>query len=422
LGANKTFLGFGLGAIQAGLMLLEAKKSGNFERFVIVEVNSRLVDNIRNEGNSLVVNIAGKNGIDKFHIDNIEVYNPAEYDDLTKIKEAIFMADEMSTAIPSVDFYTVGKNSIISLLADNINPAKQQILYASENNNYAAEILTEQVQNICGAEKLKNFQALNTVIGKMSGVIQDKETIHELNLDTITHNSSYAVLVEEFNAIIVSQITLEGFSKGIDVFVEKEDLLPFEEAKLFGHNAVHSMLGFLAYLKGYKYMSEIKGDKELWRYGEIAFEKESGAFLLKKYKQLDESLFTTEGFAFYGEDLLERMVNPYLRDEVQRICRDPLRKLGYGDRLVGTIRESLKQDVVPAAIAKGVIAGICFLIAEKIDAGVELPDDISALNKDVLVNTLEYIWRDAPDDGLKTKCLEVITAQCAEFKEKILSV
>jgi mannitol-1-phosphate/altronate dehydrogenase len=322
----------------------------------------------------------------------------------------------MTTAIPSVDFYTSGKNSIVSLLAENINPAKQQILYASENNNFAAEIITEQIKKISGAEKLKNFQALNTVIGKMSGVIQDQETIRELDLDTITKESSYAVLVEEFNAIIVSKILLPGFTKGIDVFVEKDDLLPFEEAKLFGHNAVHSMLGFFAYLKGYKYMSEIKNDEQLWKYGETAFEKESGAFLLKKYKHLDEPLFTPEGFAFYGEDLLERMVNPYLRDEVQRICRDPLRKLGYGDRLVGTMREALKQDVAASTIAEGVLGGIAFLIKEKADIGVELPRDVSLLDKNEVVKILKHIWKNESDDGLKDKCLEIITAQCDKFK------
>ncbi len=417
---KKIFLGFGLGAIQSGLMLLEAKKSGNFERYVIAEVNKELIDEIRREGNRIAVNIAGHSGIDKFYLENIEVYNPAEERGLPEIRAAISAADEMATAIPSVDFYTTGVNSIAALLAENINPEKQQILYAAENNNYAAEILTEQIQNLCGREKLKNFQALNTVIGKMSGVIQDERTIHELGLDTITGESAYAVLVEAFNAIIVSKITLPGFVKGIDVFVEKSDLLPFEEAKLFGHNAVHSMLGFLAYLKGYKYMSEIGADEELMAYGQTAFEKESGAFLLKKYKNLHEPLFTPEGFAFYGEDLLERMVNPYLRDEVKRICRDPLRKLGYGDRLLGTMREALKQDVAASTIAKGVLGGICYLIKEKIDAGIELPDDVLSLNKDLVIKLLKHIWKNEKDDGLQDKCLEIITGQCDEFRDNFL--
>ncbi len=415
------FLGFGLGAIQSGLMLMEATKSGNFDKFVIVEVNEKLVTEIRHDGNSVVVNTAKSSGIDKFHIRNIEIYNPADPKDLDKIEEAIFNADEMATAIPSVEFYTVGENSIVSLLAENINPAKPQILYASENNNYAAEILREKIQKQSGVEMLRNFQVLNTVIGKMSGVIQDEKTIAEFDLDTITHESSLAVLVEEFNSIIVTKITLPGFSKGLDVFVEKEDLLPFEEAKLFGHNAVHSMLGFLAYMRNYEYMSEIKNDKELWSYGETVFQKESGAFLLKKYKNFDDALFTDKGFSFYGEDLLERMTNPYLKDEVQRICRDPLRKLGYSDRLVGTIREALKQDVSANTLAKGVVGGLCYLINEKIDIGIPIPRSISELNENIIKDMLTHIWMVTEDDGLKENCLNIIISQFDEFVEDFIS-
>ena len=413
---KKTFLGFGLGAIQSGLMLMEAVKSGNFERFVILEVNEKLVAEIRSNGNSIVINTATNSGIIKFHISNLEIYNPTNPNDLIKIKDAIFNADEMATAIPSVDLYNIGdENSIARLLANNININKQQILYASENNNYAAEILLNKIKLYATTDSLKNFQILNTVIGKMSGVIQDKKTIKELKLERITPESSSAILVEEFNHIIITKINLPGFTRSIEVFVEKEELLPFEEAKLFGHNAVHSMLGFLAYLRKYSYMSEIKNDKELWNYGETAFQKESGAFLLKKYKNLYEPLFTEKGFAFYGSDLLDRMTNPYLKDEVQRICRDPLRKLGYDDRLIGTMREALKQEVVASTLAKGVIGGLCFIINEKIEIGTPIPAPISELNKDSITDMLTHIWKETEDDGLKKKCLEIIISQYDEF-------
>lgn len=417
---RKTFLGFGLGAIQSGLMLLEAIKSGNFKRFVILEINGELVSEIQNAGNSFVVNTATNTGIIKFRIKNIEIYNPTDSKNLSKIESVISEADEMATAIPSVNIYDAGDNSIAMLLAKNVNPDKQQILYASENNNYAAEILLEKIKEYTSDKQLENFQILNTVIGKMSGVIQDKKTIEELGLDRITPESSSAILVEAFNNIIISKITLPGFKKGIEVFVEKENLLPFEEAKLFGHNAVHSMLGFMAYLKGYKYMSEIKNDAQLWEYGVTAFQKESGAFLLKKYKDLDEPLFTEEGFTFYGNDLLERMTNPYLRDEVQRICRDPLRKLGYGDRLVGTIREAYKQDVIAESLAIGVLCGLCFIISEKIETGITIPGKISDLDKDNIKTILLHLWKDDEDDGMKEKSLEIIISRFEEFKTNFI--
>ena len=423
---KKKFLGFGLGAIQSGLMLLESFKSGNFEKFVIVEINNELVKAVRNGRNTVTVNIATGNAIVKFTIPDIEIYNPLNSEDIPAINNAIKEADELATAIPSVNFYDVGENSIAKLLAKNIDGKKPQILYASENNNYAAEILFKNILQYTDKSHLNNFQILNTVIGKMSGIIQDKKIIKELALSPITTGSSSAFLVEEFNHIIISKIKLPEFRKGIEVFVEKENLLPFEEAKLFGHNAVHSMLGYLAHLKGYKYMSEIKRDRELWEYGERAFRKESGAFLLRKYKTLNEELFTEKGFTFYGDDLLKRMTNPFLRDEVNRICRDPLRKLGYDDRLIGTIREGLKQGVTATTLAKGVIGGICFIVNNKIktNATKSLPalENIKQLDEKSIKSILFQIWKDAEDDGMKNRVLDIVLSQFEEVKEKFIKL
>jgi mannitol-1-phosphate 5-dehydrogenase len=41
------------------------------------------------------------------------------------------------------------------------------------------------------------------------------------------------------------------------------------------------------------------------------------------------------------------MVNPYLRDPIDRVTRDPIRKLGWDDRLVGSIRYAIKAGVNP---------------------------------------------------------------------------
>ena len=412
---GKTFLGFGMGAVQAGLMLYEAFKSNNFNRFVILEVNREIVEAVRKSGNKIVVNTAKKNGILKSTISGFEIYNPNDSGDYQSICSSIFNADEIATAVPSVDFYDTGENSIAKLLAGNLNPDKQQILYAAENNNYAAEKLLALIRKHDN-NKAKQFQAVNTVIGKMGGVIFDERTVKELNLDWMTPFSKTAVLVEEFNNIIISKITLPGFKRGIKVFEEKNELLPFEEAKLYGHNAVHSMLGFLAALRGYTYMSEIRNDPELYQYGVEAFDNECGAFLLKKYESLNEPLFTYEGFKQYGSDLLERMTNPYLRDEVKRICRDPVRKLEYNDRFFGTIREALRQNVYPKILIKGVLGGICYLIENKIDTDFSYPSKIEQLNEKTIKEILKSIWK---EDSIKPEAEQLPDLVCSELGEFI---
>jgi len=74
------------------------------------------------------------------------------------------------------------------------------------------------------------------------GVVTEAAEIKAEGLASLTDGLARALLVEEFNRILISRIILPGFTSGIRVFEEKDDLLPFEEAKLYGHNAVHAML------------------------------------------------------------------------------------------------------------------------------------------------------------------------------------
>ena len=80
----------------------------------------------------------------------------------------------------------------------------------------------------------------------MSGVVSSAAEMRRLGLEPLVPGFEKCVLVEEFNRILISRITLPGFERRIQVFEEKDDLLPFEEAKLYGHNAVHALLGYLA--------------------------------------------------------------------------------------------------------------------------------------------------------------------------------
>lgn len=146
---KKRFLGFGFGAIQTGLFLYEAIRSGNFESYTIVEIEQNLVDRVRANGNSVTINIARRRGIERIELSDIRIFNPRVPGDRKIIAENISEADEMATAVPSVRFYGGDDEaSIASLLAGSINSEKPQILYAAENNNYAGEILRSEVLEI----------------------------------------------------------------------------------------------------------------------------------------------------------------------------------------------------------------------------------------------------------------------------------
>jgi len=338
--SKHTFVGFGFGAIQGGLFLYEAFRSGNFDRLVVAEVVPEVVQTIRSADGRYQVKVATRTGLITHEITGVEVLNPNDPADRKVLVDAVSEAHEMATALPSVDFYDKGSASVAAILLEGLARRKVSgVLYAAENHNHAAEILEAKVGG-----KHPSFQFLNTVVGKMSGVIGA--------------GASREFLVEEFNRILVTKITLTGFRRGIEVFEEKPDLLPFEEAKLYGHNAVHALLGYLALEEGCQYVSEVSATLQC--YAGEAFIEESGRALVAKHAGVD-SLFTTKGFEFYARDLLERMVNPWLQDAVARVIRDPARKLGWNDRLIGTMRLVLDGGIVPhrfaraAAVAKALL-------------------------------------------------------------------
>jgi mannitol-1-phosphate 5-dehydrogenase len=119
--------------------------------------------------------------------------------------------------------------------------------------------------------------------------------------------------------------------------VEKEDLLPFEEAKLYGHNATHALAAYLGSLRGLSCIADLRQTPDLLAFTRAAFLEESGEALIRKHAGKDR-LFTPDGYREYADDLLERMTNPHLQDTVERVGRDPHRKLAWDDRLVGTMR------------------------------------------------------------------------------------
>ena len=394
------FTGFGFGPIQGGLFAKEAFDSGNFARIIVAEIDSQLVDVVRANNGSYYVNVARSDGIEALKIDNVELLNPNVAADKQVLLEVLARSTEIVTCLPSVNFYRSGEGgSVASLIAQGLknNKGGGMIIYAAENNNRAAEILEESVTEKAGQPAPSNVQFLNTVIGKMSRVVTDPAEIAELNLAPIAPGLDRAFLVEQFNRILVSRAKVPGFNPGIEVFVEKDDLLPFEEAKLYGHNAIHSLLGFLGALKDYTAMTEVKGDTMLMQIGRDAFLQESGASLIKKYAHLDDELFTDTGFTAYAEDLLERMTNPHLGDTIARVVRDVPRKLERDGRIFGTMQLALKYGIEPRNMALGALAGIAELLRNAQSS--RLPKELEfgdwrKLDGDKIVRILRWLWNE----------------------------
>lgn len=391
-----TYVGFGLGAIQAGLFLYEALYSKAFKRLVVAEVVPDVVAAVRRAGGNFTVNIAHRDGIEHSPIGPIEIEDPAQPEDRQQLIDAIAEAQEIGTAIPSVAYYVSERpGSLHRVLAQGLRQkvatgGPRAVIYTAENHNHAAEILEAAVMGEIPAEEREAVGArvrfLNTVIGKMSGVVTDPAAIAAQGLVPMTPEDRRAFLVEAFNHILISQIHFDTpFQRGIAVFEEKADLLPFEEAKLYGHNATHALAAYIAAIRGVEYIADLVHVPGMMSFLRTTFIEESGEALIRKYRGIDP-LFTKAGYTHYADDLLERMTNPYLHDTVERVSRDAARKLGWDDRLIGTVRLALRQGVPPNRYAFGAAAALTTV-------------DRNILDNNALVEPLlDSLWQQASPD------------------------
>lgn len=398
-----TLVGFGFGAIQAGLFGLEAQASGAFGRIVVAEVVPEMVAALRRAGGVYAVNVAHADRCETVQVGPIQIENPAVDADRGRLVQAIAAAQEIATAVPSVDAYTVpGPASLQRILAEGLcrkvaTNGPRAVVYAAENHPQAAALLQaavlEAVPEDVRTAVAAQVRFVDTVIAKMSGVIAPPG-----DLTPVTPDSARAFLVESFNHILIGRVDFgpaAPFGRGLAVFEEKNDLRPFEAAKLYGHNAVHALAAYVGLWLGLAQITQLRELPGALAFLRAALVEESGAALMRKYDGVDP-FFTPAAFARFADDLLARMVNPFLRDTTARVGRDPARKLGWDDRLVGAMRLALAHGIQPRRYALGVAAALRALDAQAAPA-----------------SRLPALWRPASPDPAEAAAVLALVEQGA---------
>lgn len=377
---------FGFGPIGAGLFVHEAFLEGSYAPPVVVDVQPSLIEGLRANHGQYLLNVAMADGIATHDVGPVVPLNPLVPRDRDGIVAAVAAADVAATCLPGTAFYGRGTGtSPAQLLAEGLTGRRrpeQLVLYAAENAVNAAGILVAVVEAAYRLDPTR-LDARDTVIGKMSGIQTDPAVIGELGLATLTPAHPSAMLVEAFDAILVSQpaashgaASANGASAeapGFPTFHAVPDLEPFEFAKLYGHNATHALGAFLGVHLGLDLFADLTRVDGALQLLADAFVLESGAALVRRFGGVDP-LFTDEGYRAYATDLLARMTNPYLHDTIERAARDPLRKLAWDDRLVGTMRVCLRAGVEPQRYALGLAAGLAILEPALIDGSVPVAD------------------------------------------------
>lgn len=374
-----TFVGFGFGAIQIGLFCHEAMRSGVFHQLVVAEIQPEVVAAVRANGGEVVTNIAYADHLEAIKVGPVALENPEVYADRVRLVEAIAAAQELATALPSVRAYrSHGSGSIHRLLAEGLLRkvavgGPRAVVYVAENHPHAAALLAaavmEEIPEAARAAVAARVAFVDMVIAKMSGFIQPPG-----ELTPLTSGSDRALLVESFNRIQVARPVFDPeaqFMPSFPTFKVEADLTPFERVKFFGHNGIHALGAYLGMAAGLVSMADLVHRPGMIEFLRAALLEEIGPGLFACYARVDP-LFTPTGFTAYVDDFLARMVNPYLQDSMARVGRDPERKLGWDDRLVGAMRLAHTAGITPARFAFGTAAALLAL-GPGVEASVILP-------------------------------------------------
>ncbi|GKU84701.1 mannitol-1-phosphate 5-dehydrogenase [Niallia sp. NCCP-28] len=329
---------FGAGNIGRGFIGLLLHQSNYEVNFV--DVNDQVIDAINNIGKYNV--FLANDQKDTFAVSNIKGINSKVNPE--KVIEAIISADLVTTAIgPNILKF------IAPLIADGLKAKKEQ------NQKYLNIIACENM--IGGSAQLKKF-VFENLNEEEKAWAEEFIGFPNSAVDRIVpnqHNENLLdVLVEPFSEWVVDEMELKGVKPDIKGAHFVDNLQAYIERKLFTVNTGHAATAYLGNAQNYTTIAETISNKELEE-KVLRVLEETGKVLVEKYN------FNPEEHNQYIYKIIGRFSNSHIIDDVKRVGRSPLRKLGKNDRLVAPALEYLEVfKVIPNNLVDVMAAALSF--------------------------------------------------------------
>jgi mannitol-1-phosphate 5-dehydrogenase len=127
------------------------------------------------------------------------------------------------------------------------------------------------------------------------------------------------------------------------------------QRKLFTFSAGHAICAYLGHLKGYHFIHSAIRDPEIRR-AVLAAMEEGQRGLERRYGP------EVAGGKEDLERIIKRFENAGVSDAIQRVAREPLRKLKAGDRLVGAALLAHEAGISPEMLTLGTVAAFLYLL------------------------------------------------------------
>jgi mannitol-1-phosphate 5-dehydrogenase len=329
---------FGAGNIGRGFIGSLLYQSGYDVCFV--DVNTEIV-NLLNEKKEYRVVLASENSEESI-VKNVCAINSIT--DPEKVIDQIAKADIVTTAVgPNIlplisDLIAKGLRKRSEQTTDQLN------VIACENMIGGSTFLKEKVYEKLTESERQSFEELYA----FPDSAVDRIVPNQVNEDKLM------VAVEPFYEWVVDQTKMVGCIPAIEGITYVNDLTPYIERKLFTVNTGHAITAYLGFYYGIETIKEAIDNEKVLSIVRGAL-IESGSLLIKKYG------FDYEKHMQYVEKIIHRFTNPYISDEVVRVARSPIRKLGRHDRLISPAVQYLDLfNETPIHLVKGIAAALLF--------------------------------------------------------------
>lgn len=327
-----TAVHFGAGNIGRGFIGLLLHEAGY--DVVFSDVNATLIGLLNSTPSYRVIE-AGAGGTEKTVTGYRGIDSSADPDALVA---AIASADVVTTAVGPNVLRFVAPAIAAGILARPVSAGPLAVM-ACENALGATAILREEVLKHAPADEV-GVRAVfaNTAVDR----IVPEQTGEGLD-----------VLVEPYCEWAVESTPFGAAVPDIPGAHFVPDLAPYIERKLFTVNTGHATTAYHGRLAGHATIAAALGDAAV-RSAVEAVLGETAEFLVAKHD------FPAAEQQAYLQKTLERFSNPAIDDSVERVGRQPLRKLSRHERFVGPAAEIAEAGGSATALLGAMAAALRF--------------------------------------------------------------
>ena len=345
---------FGAGNIGRGFIGAVLEQAGY--HVVYADVNQAVID-LSNEKKEYTVFVKDVDCIEQ-HITNISAVNSTTEAVVSEIAEA----DIVTTAVGVVILPRIAP-TIAKAIAARCEAKLQKPLniIACENAVRASSQLKEHVlSHLTEEQKAYCAEWVGFPDCSVDRIVPPVRTDNPID-----------VVVEAFYEWNVEEKSFVGEVPHIAGMNLADNLIAYIERKLFTLNTGHAITAYIGKLRGKATIDESIADEAIFAIVKAAMQ-ESGLGLVAKYG------FDKEAHFKYIDKIIGRFRNPYLKDDVTRVGREPLRKLSASDRLIKPMLTAKEAGVATPNLLLGIGAALHYSNAED-QQSLELQQKIADL-------------------------------------------